>query len=168
MESGKANRPAMDENETERQWLEGVLTGDIPLGGAMELTVSRIDDEGVMLDLPLAANINDKGTAFGGAMASAMIMAGWSLPRLLLERSGLRADLVIGRCEMRFLVPVSGDYQAYCPWPDAGECQQFVYKLRNSARAGLTLHPEIRSGGQVAATLSARYAALGQPGRKDQ
>ncbi|MFW5927222.1 MAG: YiiD C-terminal domain-containing protein, partial [Wenzhouxiangella sp.] len=151
----------MNTETDETAWLERTLTTDIPLGGAMALSVARLDDDGVELALPLEPNINDKGTAFGGALASAMILAGWSLPRLLIRRAGLSADLVIGRCETRFLVPVAGPFRARCPWPSAREIDRFVLKLERSGRAGLDLHPEIVAGSEVAATLSARYAALG-------
>ena len=147
----------------EHNWLQHALTSDIPLGSAMDLRVARLDEAGVTLDLPLAANVNDKGTAFGGALASAMILAGWSLPRLLMRRAGLKAELVIGRCEIRFLRPVGGAFQATCPWPDAADCERFIRRLRQSGKASLTLDPEIRADGEVAARLSAKYAALGNP-----
>lgn len=141
-------------------WLEHTLTRDIPMGGAMAVSVTRLDEEGVELSLPLAPNINDKGTAFGGSLASAMILAGWSLPRLLLRRAEMQAELVIGRSETRFLAPVSGPFQARCRWPATGELDRFIRKLERSGRAGMTLEPEIVAAGGVAATLSARYAAL--------
>lgn len=144
----------------EQAWLERTLTRDIPLGGAMDLSVARLDGDGVELLLPLEPNINDKGTAFGGSLSSAMILAGWALARLLIRRAGLRADLVIGRCETRFLAPVAGPFRARCSWPAAGEIDRFVIKVERSGRSGVTLHPEIVAGAEVAATLSARYAAL--------
>ncbi len=153
-----------ERDEDERAWLERTLTGDIPLGGAMDLTVARLDEDGVLLALPLAANVNDKGTAFGGALASAMILAGWSLPRLLMRRAGLKAELVIGRCEIRFTRPVAGAFEAFCPWPDTANCERFVRRLDEAGRASLVLAPEIRADGEVAATLSAKYAALGPSG----
>ncbi len=150
--------------DDERRWLQKALTRDIPLGGAMDLTVARLGEDGIVLELPLAANVNDKGTAFGGALASAMILAGWSLPRLLIRRAGLRAELVIGRCEIRFTRPVAGPFQAFCPWPDAADCERFVRRLGRTGRASLVLAPEIRVGKEVAASLSAKYAALGSTG----
>lgn len=151
---------AMDTPTPERTWLEHTLTADIPLGGAMALTVSRLDDEGVALALPLAPSVNDKGTAFGGALASAMILAGWSLPRLLLRRADIRAELVIGRCDIRFLTPVAGVYRAYCRWPDQPTIDRFMQRLDERGRASLALEPWLQSRGEVAATLSAKYAAL--------
>lgn len=146
--------------DDEVAWLQDVLTREIPLGQAMALSIARLDESGIELELPLEPNINDKGTAFGGSMASAMILAGWALPRLLLRRTGLEADLVIGRCELRYVQPVASSFQAVCSWPPESAVDRFVRKLEQSGRAGLGLHPEIRAGGQVAATLTAKYAAL--------
>jgi len=144
----------------EKAWLADTLTRQIPLGGAMALSIAHLDEQGLVLTLPLEANINDKGTVFGGAMASAMILAGWSLPRLLLRRAGVKADLVIGRCEIRFLKPVDGPFEARCRWPDASECEKFMAQIESRGRGRLELTPEIYSQDEVAATLSARYAAL--------
>lgn len=150
----------MDTEINETAWLQRTLTSDIPLGGAMALSVSRLDAEGVALTLPLGPNINDKGTAFGGALASAMILAGWSLPRLLLKRAGVDADLVIGRCEIRFIAPVGGAFKAICRWPEPPALRAFEERLHHRGRASLALEPELEVDGKVAATLSAKYAAL--------
>jgi len=150
----------METSTDESAWLEHTLTHDIPMGGAMALTVSRLDDQGLELSLPLGPNINDKGTAFGGALASAMILAGWSLPRLLLRRAGIEADLVIGRCEIQFVAPVGGSFTAGCRWPPTEALKAFRERLHQSGRASLMLEPELRAAGKVASTLSAKYAAI--------
>lgn len=150
----------MDTKIDERSWLERTLTADIPLGGAMKLGVTRLDDEGVELSLPLSPNVNDKGTAFGGALASAMILAGWALPRLLLKRAAIRAELVIGRCETRFLAPVRGDFRALCAWPPVSDGRRFAERVEEKGRASVLLEPRIETADGVAATLVAKYAAL--------
>jgi thioesterase domain-containing protein len=148
---------------SEQDWLHHILTTDIPLGGAMDLRIMRLDEQGLALHLPLGPNINDKGTAFGGAMASAMILAGWSLPRLLLERNQLDADLVIGRCEIRFLSPVKAGFEVVCDWPEPEACERFLTELAERDRGRLQLEPRVEVNGEVAARLSARYAALRRP-----
>lgn len=153
----------MVKEPNERDWLTQVLTGEIPLGGAMALAVESLDEHRLVLSLPLAPNVNDKGTAFGGALVSAMILVGWSLPRLLLRRADRAADLVIGRAETRFLQPVDGPFIAVCDWPEPSSCQQFLDGLAARGRSRLALEPRIECGGRVAATLSARYAALQRP-----
>lgn len=148
------------ELEQERQWLEPLLREHIPLAGSMDLRIAALTRDGIRLDFPLAPSVNDKGTAFGGAMASAMILAGWSLPRLLLRRHDLKADLVIGRCELRFMAPVRSAYSAWCPWPEDSAVEAFLSQLRESGRGRLELAPEIRANEQSCATLQARYTAL--------
>lgn len=148
----------------ECQWLEPLLRERIPLAGSMDLRISRLDDSGIRLDFPLAPSVNDKGTAFGGAMASAMILAGWSLPRLLLKRHALKAELVIGRCELQFLAPVHSAYSAVCRWPAESALDDFLSGLRERNKGRLDLTAEIQAGGQTAATLRARYAALASQG----
>ncbi len=150
----------MEALETEREWLNAVLTGDIPLGQAMALAITRLDESGISLALPLAPNVNDKGTAFGGAMASAMILAGWSLPRLLLRREHLNADLVIGRCELRFMKPVTEDFQVHCDWPDQAALASFVEALRKRGKGRLALSPNVTCSGQRVAMLEAHYTAI--------
>jgi len=144
----------------ERAWLIPVLTEQIPLGRAMRLDIVRLDADGIALRAPLAPNVNDKGTAFGGALASLMILAGWSLPRLLLRRHGLRAELVIGRCQVRFLAPVREGFRAECAWPEPPACEAFFEGIGRNGRGKLELAPEIRVGETLAARLEARYAGL--------
>lgn len=89
-----------------------------------------------------------------------MILAGWSLPRLLLARNGIAAELVIGRCEIEFLAPVPGDFRAFCPWPAPSETTRFLARLAERGRGRMDLAPEIHSDGRVAARLAGRYAAI--------
>ena len=148
----------------ELNWLTDTLTRQIPLGGAMGLEIARLDDAGIELAAPLAPNVNDKGTAFGGAMVSLMILAGWSLPRLILRRAGMKAELVIGRCEVRFLAPVGGDFRAECQWPESDAIEAFLDGVRSRGKGRLEMTPEIVAGGEtVAARLQARYAGLVTP-----
>ena len=152
--------PGPRPNDGEAAWLEDLLTRRIPLGGAMGVTVARLDDWGIELAAPLAPNVNDKGTAFGGALASLMILAGWSLPRLLLRHAGIQAELVIGDCKVQFLEPVRSDFQARCPWPQVPARERFIARLGARGKGRLELAPEIVAGGRVAARLEARYAAI--------
>ncbi|MGY6588724.1 MAG: YiiD C-terminal domain-containing protein [Wenzhouxiangella sp.] len=144
----------------EKTWLQATLSDKIPMARAMGVQIQRLDDAGLCIDLPLAPNINDKGTVFGGAMTSAMILAGWSLPHLLLRRAGVSADLVIGRCEVRFLAPVDGPFQALCAWPEETACQAFLADVQSGQRGRLALQPRILHNSEDCAILEARYTAL--------
>ncbi len=152
----------MTDATIEKAWLEDVLTRKIPLGGAMGLRIARLDETGLEFHLPLEPNINDKGTAFGGALSGAMLLAGWSLPRLLLRRAGVSGDLVVSHCETHFIAPVSGDFNVICDWPALEDREQFIDDLHRRGRGRLALEPRVEANGKVAATLIARYAALGK------
>lgn len=154
------NSPTITASAEELDWLTTTLTGQIPLGAAMGLSIQSLDHAGIVLAAPLGPNINDKGTAFGGALVSLMILAGWSLARLSLRRAGVEADLVIGRCETRFLRPVDEAFRARCAWPQPAAIDTFFRVSKARGKARIDLAPEIESGGVVAASLQARYAAL--------
>lgn len=139
MDTQARKPPPSPDPDAERAWLAHVLTRDIPLGGAMALEIAALDASGITLTAPLAPNVNDKGTAFGGALATLMILAGWSLPRLLLRRRGMAADLVIGRCEMHFVEPVTGALRAFCPWPEPAGVRTFLERLERRGRGRLDL-----------------------------
>ena len=150
----------MTSSTEETRWLTHTLTDQIPLGHAMQLSITELSENQICLSAPLAPNVNDKGTAFGGALVSMMILAGWSLPRLLLRRHGLKAELVIGRCEVRFLKPVHCDFQARCRWPEAEAIDAFVHRVQTTGKGKIELMPEIVAGQELSARLNARYAAI--------
>lgn len=154
------NSPGTIDFDAECRWLQPLLRGRIPLAERMALEVGSLNEQSIRLDFPLAPSVNDKGTAFGGALASAMILAGWSLPRLLLQRRKITAELVIGRCELRFLQPVHGAYSAVCDWPDGERQEQFLEGIIERGKGRLDLEARIVYGSELAATLQARYAAL--------
>ena len=64
------------------------MRASIPLAQAMDLRGASYDGLTLCLQLPLAPNINDKGCAFGGSMASAATLTGWGLVRLAIGESG--------------------------------------------------------------------------------
>ncbi len=150
----------MNNSEPERQWLSETLTRQIPLGQAMQLSVARLDHQGIVLSAPLAPNVNDKGTAFGGALVSMMILAGWSLPRVLLRRHDLKAELVIGRCQVHFSSPVDQAFQAVCEWPEQAAIDHFLERLQQQHKGSIDLRPRIVINDEVTASLMARYVAV--------
>lgn len=144
----------------EAAWLERLLREEIPLARAMDLGVTRLDETGIELRTPLAPNRNDKGTAFGGSILSLMTLAGWGLLRVLLERESIRADLVIARCEARFIAPLASELVVRCAWPPVGELDAFRRRFQARGRARLQLAPELSGGEGAAAIMEAEFAAV--------
>lgn len=119
------------------------------------------DEEGRMrMAAPLAPNVNDKGNAFGGSLASLMTLAGWSLATRRLEQAGLDAEVYVADSQIRYVAPLYGDLQAEA-WLEEGDWETFVDTFRQRGRARCRIAARIRlpEGGE-AATFSGRFVAL--------
>jgi thioesterase domain-containing protein len=141
--------------------LERLIRSGIPLARAMALRVAEFDGERLALAAPLAPNVNDKGCAFGGSLASLLTLAAWGLVNLKLGEAGLEADVYVGESTLRYLAPVWGElhaeaYVAGDPWPE------FLATLGRTGKARIDVEAEIvgEDGGAPAARQSARFVAI--------
>lgn len=127
---------------------------------AMQPRVARCDGDRLRLEAPLSANINDKGTAFGGSLASLMTLAAWGLTALRVELAGLPAEVYVADSRVRYLAPLRGDLVAEA-WLEEGGWDGFLDTLRRRGRARATLAAHVLlPGGGVAAASRSRYAAI--------
>lgn len=141
--------------------LQAFLLQNIPLAAAMQLQVRASDLAGIQLQAPLAPNINDKGSAFGGASASLMTLAGWGWLWLANRRIGLTRDIVIATSEISYQQPVYEPLCCRCAGPSAQDWQKYQQAMRKRDRARLSLSCEIRlADGSLAAALIGHYATL--------
>ncbi|HUD41855.1 MAG TPA: YiiD C-terminal domain-containing protein [Dokdonella sp.] len=141
--------------------LERKLRDEIPLARAMDLRVAGYDGRALTLAAPLPPNINDKGCAFGGSLASLMTLAGWGLARLQLEARGADAEVYIADSVIRYLAPVWGDFSAIAR-PAEGESFDAFFDIllaRGRARIGIVCEVPLQDG-TAAASLSARFVAI--------
>ena len=98
---------------------------DIPLLSAMQLSLRSYDKLTLKLDAPLAPNINNKGTAFGGSIASICLFAGWAVATLGFTEHGIsNTEIVVYQSEMTFERPARGhlDVVAHLRPNDFREC----------------------------------------------
>ena len=75
----------------------------------MQIALRDYDGDALTLTAPLAPNVNDKGCAFGGSMASLLTLAGWGLIELVLRAEGQDCDIYVGNSELRYQGPVWGE-----------------------------------------------------------
>ncbi len=144
-----------------RMALERELLADIPLARAMQLAIPAWDGTTLAMAAPLAPNINDKGCAFGGSLASVMTLAGWALVRLAVDRAGLACDIYVQDSMIRYLAPVWGDFTAGARLADADSFEDFLDALRTRGKARAGVRCMIpAAGGEPAATLEARFVAI--------
>jgi len=113
------------------------------------------------LSAPLAANVNDKGTAFGGSLASLMTLAAWGLTVLQVEQAGLDGEVYVADSQLRYLAPLRDDLHAEA-WLEADDgWAVFLSTLRGRGRARATLQARVLlPDGGIATTASSRYVAI--------
>ena len=91
------------------QEFEAECRRTIPLLTAMQLSLVGYQEGSLRLQAPLAPNINNKGTAFGGSIASICLFAGWAVATLAFEENGIdNTEIVVYRSDMVFERPARG------------------------------------------------------------
>ena len=138
--------------------LEQILQQQIPIAREMGITVAAYDGRQLRLAAPLAPNVNDKATAFGGSLYSLAVLCGWGLLRLKLEEAGQQKNLVIHEASIRYLKPVTQELQAECSLTPEAEAE-FMQALQQRSRARTTLTVIIRQQGEAAVEFTGRYVA---------
>lgn len=137
----------------------------IPLARAMDLRLHHYDQDGLALSAPLAPNVNDKGCAFGGSLASVMTLAGWALVELELQRRGEDCDVFVGDSHVRYLDPVWTDFRAEARLAEGADFTAFFATLAERGKARIDVRCEVPgSGERPAATLRARFVAKRRAG----
>lgn len=141
--------------------LQRVLLAQIPLARAMALSIASYDGDSLSLAAPLAPNINDKGCAFGGSLASLMTLAGWGVIQLACEARALDADIYVQDSKITYLAPVWNDFEAIAALAEGESFGNFFMALttRGKGRLRVHCHVPIEQGG-IGATLDARFVAI--------
>lgn len=127
--------------------LQQFFHAHVPLALAMGVEVREAAIGGVRLHFPLAPNLNHHGTAFGGSLSAAGILAGWSLLHVCLSAAGQHAGTVVADSRTRFVSPVEASFDAIALAPAAEQWEQFLDMLSRWGRARLELRTEIRPAG---------------------
>ncbi len=144
-----------------REGLEQELLADIPITQAMQLQIAAWDGDCLSMAAPLAPNVNDKGCAFGGSLASVMTLAGWSLVRLATGQRGLDCDIYVQDSTIRYLAPVWADFVAVASLEADESFASFFSTLHSRGKARLGIRCEIRGPDEAVVTsLNARFVAL--------
>ncbi|HET9834843.1 MAG TPA: YiiD C-terminal domain-containing protein [Rhodanobacteraceae bacterium] len=141
--------------------LQAYILEHIPLARTMELRVTRHDGAELELTAPLAPNINDKGCAFGGSMASLMTLAGWGLVELALRARGIECDIYVGDSIVRYREPLFGELRASARFAEADGLDLFLKTLAARGKARIQVVCGIAGEKQDAATLEAAFVAKG-------
>jgi thioesterase domain-containing protein len=149
----------MNANDTAAAALESHILENIPLADAMDLKVRRYTGDLLEMSAPLAPNVNDKGCAFGGSMASLLTLAGWGLIELNLRGRGIDCDIYVGDSRLRYREPVWGELRGVARFAEPDALEALLAGLRQHGKGRADVRCEIAVNGRRAATLEARYVA---------
>jgi thioesterase domain-containing protein len=142
------------------QALVTFIRDSIPLAHSMGLELGSYDGEKLVLNCPLAPNVNDKGCAFGGSLTSLMTLACWGVVELALRQRGEDCDVYVGESTVRYLDPVWGDFQAAAQRAETASWDTFFATLAARNRARIAVSCQVPGeGGKPAATLAAQFVA---------
>ena len=135
------------------------LARHVPITQAMGIRLRSFAADGVTMTAPLKPNINDKGIAFGGTLASILSLCGWALTDLVLREAGEVADVFIAAGTTEYRAPVTGRIVARCPLPPPEDLAAFLSAYRLRGRARLRLEAFIETRDARAALFHATYVA---------
>ena len=136
-------------------------TRNLPPLAAIQARVTAYDGHRLDLAAPLAANVNDKGSAFGGSMTSLMTYAGWGLATLQLQQAGVHADVFVADSTVRYLKPLYADLCAEAVLAPEQSWELFLATLAQRGRARIHLQARVSGAeGEVMADLTGRYVAI--------
>jgi len=113
-----------------------------------------------VLAAPLAANVNHKGTAFAGSLNALATLAGWSTIWLLTRAHGVEAHVVIQDSSVKYLRPVSGDFEAVCAAPTAAEAAALLTAVQRRGRGRIALQVAVTQAGAEVVRFTGRYVVL--------
>lgn len=130
--------------------LENKLHTQIPLTKLMELKIINYDEEQLITTAPLSVNINDKGTAFGGSLATITIISSWSLCWLVSQELGFQSNnIVIIKNEHSYRKPVTKDIICVTKKPSLQEIETLKNKLLTKKSASIKIESQIIENGEI-------------------
>jgi thioesterase domain-containing protein len=154
------DNPAARGDQALLAWLDAHYRAMPPVA-ALQPGPARLEGEALRLSAPLAANVNDKGCAFGGSLVSLMTLAGWGLVTLQLRRAGLEADVFVADTEVRYRAPLYADLDARAWLDDGQDWGAAIDGLRTGGRASVHLAARVAlPDGGDAVRARARYVAI--------
>ncbi len=139
--------------------LENYLLAHIPIAAEMKLKIKDFSRSSLVIQAPLTPNINDKGTAFAGSLYSAMVLAGWMYVTARLKSEEIDAEAVATAARIRYLKPVTEDFEAVCRLGAEEDWARFVAKLQKRKNYKIELPVEVSINGSLKATLEGEYHA---------
>jgi thioesterase domain-containing protein len=140
----------------DRDSLQAYLTARIVPAHALGLTI--VDVEPLTIAAPLAANLNDKGTAFAGSLYSAAALAGWALITRWCSAESIEAEVALRDSSARFLAPARTPFRAVARAPGPADLERVRRMLARAGRGRIELSVEVSCEARRVMTFAGAYA----------
>ena len=141
------------------------LVSSIPLTQAMKVSVQDANDRAVTLAAPLAPNVNDARTAFGGSASALALIAAWSLVHVRLESAGLGSRVVTQSSSTTYAHPITGTFIATASCTDEPAWERFRRILERHRRARIEITATLSCNGYETGVLAGTFVAFWRPDR---
>jgi thioesterase domain-containing protein len=132
----------------------------LPITDYMGLAVDKYDGSTLSLKAPLAPNINDKQTAFGGSLYNACVMTCWGFAYLKSIEANIQGNQVVAAGSIKYKAPVDSDYVAVCESPSQEVLDHFIDGFKRHGKGLITLKSTITCNGKIAVEFEGTYAVL--------
>lgn len=130
--------------------LEKKLYEQIPLTKFMNLKIINYNNIDLTTTAPLNININDKGTAFGGSLATITIISAWSLCWLIQKELEFNSNnIVVIKNEHSYKKPVTKDIVCKTFKPTEEEIKNLKQKLLSKKSASIKIKSQIIEDGEI-------------------
>ncbi|MCG3687808.1 thioesterase domain-containing protein [Aliarcobacter butzleri] len=138
--------------------LENKLHNEIPLTKFMDLKITKYDEKELITLAPLNKNINDKGTAFGGSLATLTIISGWSICWLISKELEINSEnIVVIKNEHSYRKPVTKELICHTKRPTKDEIENLKNKLLLKKSASIKISSQIIEDGEVCVDFTGYY-----------
>lgn len=138
--------------------LENKLHNEIPLTKFMDLKITKYDEKELITIAPLNKNINDKGTAFGGSLATLTIISGWSICWLISKELEINSkNIVVIKNEHSYRKPVTKELICHTKRPTKDEIENLKNKLLLKKSASIKISSQIIEDDEVCVDFTGYY-----------
>ena len=140
--------------------LQASLHERIPLSVALGVRVLRAEPGGVVVEAPLAPNVNHSGTVFGGSASAVAMLAAWSLVEVRLEAAGQPGRIVVRRSGMDYERPITAGFIAAAQAPDEEEWERLLQTLQRGRMGRIAIRSVLTCGGGRVGELEGEFAVI--------
>lgn len=138
--------------------LENKLHNEIPLTKFMDLKITKYEEKELITIAPLNKNINDKGTAFGGSLATLTIISGWSICWLISKELEINSEnIVVIKNEHSYRKPVTKELICHTKRPTKDEIENLKNKLLLKKSASIKISSQIIEDGEICVDFTGYY-----------